>query len=195
MKEKINLKKAIKFIDLLQKFQKIERAIYVKGDSRKENDSEHSYQLVMFAWYLISSYKLDFDLDLIIKYALVHDLVEVYAGDTFAFDDHGKKGKQEREAKSLKRLRLELLEFEEIFPLIEGYEHREDKEAKFVYALDKILPIFNIYLDGGRSWQEKGVSLEMIIDYKKEKVAQVPELVEFFDDVLSLLKDEQKNLW
>src|SRR5680860_196716 len=122
MKEKIDLKKSIEFIELLQKFQKIERAIYVKGEDRKENDSEHSYQLVMFAWYLISSYKLDLDLDLIIKYALVHDLVEVYAGDTFAFDDDHRESKEKREDESLERLKSEFGEFPDIFPLIEQYE-------------------------------------------------------------------------
>ena len=56
--------------------------------------------------------------------------------------------------------------------LIEQYEAREDKESRFVYALDKIQPMLNIYTDGGRTWKEKGVTIDMLVEYKKEKVKQ-----------------------
>ena len=149
-----DLQNILKFTKLLNKFRQIERVIRSNGGDRLENDVEHSYQLTMLAWYIISTQKLDLNLDLVIKYSLVHDLVEIYAGDTYAHttDRELKKSKIKREEDSLIKLESEFKEFPEIFELIKQYESKSDLEAKFIYALDKIEPILNIYTSSRKTW-------------------------------------------
>src|SRR3989339_500966 len=196
MEEKINLKNIIKFVNLLNKFRQVERVIHSNGEDRMENDVEHSYQLAMLSWYIISTNNLNLNLDLILKYSLVHDLVEVYAGDTYVYteDAEHKNTKEERESIALDQISEEFSEFP-IFELIKEYEKKENREARFVYALDKIEPILNIYTNNGRTWKEKNISIQMRIDAKRKNISKFPELLEFFDDIINLLKKEEKDLW
>lgn len=193
----MNLERLLEFSKLLGAFQKVERALYVPGTDRRENDVEHSYHLAMTAWYLVSSEKLDLDLSLILKYALAHDLVEVHAGDTFVFskDAAHLESKQERELAAAQRIEKEFPEFPDLHELIQGYEKRENREAKFVYALDKILPILINYEDKGRAWKEHGVTLEKIKGEKANKIALSPEVVPYFDALIELLTKEEESIF
>ncbi|CAN5698724.1 HD domain-containing protein [soil metagenome] len=193
----MNVKKLFGFSQLIGAFQKVDRVVYIPGTDRNENDVEHSYHIALIAWYLIVSEKIDLDLNLVLKYALVHDLVEVYAGDTFVFskDVAHKESKHAREAAAAKRLGVEFPEFPDMHTLIEEYEKRESREAKFVYALDKILPILMVYEDGGRVWKEHGVTLERIKQEKLEKVSLSPEIAAYFDELIELLTREQETLF
>ncbi|OGD68985.1 hypothetical protein A2811_00625 [Candidatus Campbellbacteria bacterium RIFCSPHIGHO2_01_FULL_34_10] len=192
-----DLQNILKFTKLLNKFRQIERVIRSNGGDRLENDVEHSYQLTMLAWYIISTQKLDLNLDLVIKYSLVHDLVEIYAGDTYAHttDRELKKSKIKREEDSLIKLESEFKEFPEIFELIKQYESKSDLEAKFIYALDKIEPILNIYTSSRKTWKEKNISIDMIIDIKKDKVKFDPEVEKLFYKIIETLKEEEKDLF
>src|SRR5690606_18955531 len=144
----------LKITDLFHRFQKVKRRMYVVGEERKETSVEHSYQLAITAWYLVSSKDLGLDVNKVLKYALVHDIVETYAGDTPAFDstDEYLNTKVDREAKAREILKKEFVEWADLYKFITGYEEKSDREAKFVYALDKILPICNNYFDDGRTW-------------------------------------------
>ena len=75
----------IEFTKFTHSFQQIKRVIYANGEDRNENDAEHSYQLAMACWLVVETKKLKLDLNKIVKYALVHDLVEIYAGDTYFY--------------------------------------------------------------------------------------------------------------
>ena len=117
----------------------------------------------------------------------MHDLVEVYAGDTPAVQkgyEEAKRTKQEREEKAALRLRKEFGEFPELHDLIDAYELRSDEESKFIYALDKIIPVMNIYLDEGHSWKIHDISLDDIIENKKNNL--LVELLGFFRSVNKL---------
>ncbi len=81
----MNIHSILDFTRFLNSFRAIKRVIFTVGDGEPENDSEHSYQLAMMAWYIISAENLKLDRNLVIKYALVHNLVEVYAGDTYFY--------------------------------------------------------------------------------------------------------------
>lgn len=167
------------------------------GEDRMENNVEHSYKLAMLAWYFISTDNLKLDLGLAIKYSLVHDLVEVYAGDTYTYstDDEFKNSKKEREAKALKQLEAEFTEFPELIKLIEKYEDKTDPESLFIYALDKIEPIINIYLDGGKTWRNNKITLEMITENKMSKVENCPEVKKYLEQLLELIKQNQEELF
>lgn len=160
----------IQFSQLMLKFQNVVRAFYLpRGD--KENDVEHSYHLAMMAWYLNSAGDLGYDADRLIKYALIHDLVEAYVGDVHAFDIAGRVGKAEREAAAVLRFEAEFPEAWDMAPLMQAYMSHADAEAKFVYALDKLMPMIMIYLDNGRTWREEGFRYEVIHEVQASKIA------------------------
>ncbi len=182
------------FFELLHQFQQVKRATLVRGEDRKENDFEHSYQLAMVAWYLVNSEKLPFNLERVIQYALVHDLVEVYADDTPTYGaDLEEKAKREQAAAI--QLQQKLPDFRDLHSLIHNYENQTDAESKFVYALDKLLPILNNYLDGGRNWKENGITLEMLIAHKTERIAISPYIKKYYDVLLEKLRASQSSLF
>lgn len=191
------LNKIINFTKLLNKFRSVERVVLVNEKERNENDVEHSYYMAMLAWYIVNVNKLDLDINLVIKYALIHDFVEVYAGDTYIYssDKAHIESKEKREKEAAEKLQKDFSEFEDMHMLIEKYEKREDKESRFVYALDKIQPMVNIYTDNGRSWKVNKVKLQMLVDHKKDKVVVSPEVKKYFDDLIELLKKEEKDLF
>lgn len=193
----MNLKNVIKFVDLLNDFRKVERDLYATGIDRKDNDVEHSYQLAMLSWYIADSFKLDLDKDLVIKYALVHDFVEVYAGDVPVFGateaQRADKSKKEKEAAEL--LSKNFSEFPEFHHLIEKYEERSDKESRFVHALDKLHPALDIYRDKGKTWKKKGINLKMVIEEKIKKVDGDKVVQKLFEEFVEVLKREESGLF
>ena len=173
---------------MIHQFEATERLIHIPHTERRENDAEHSYQLTMVAWYIISSNNLNLNLELVLKYALVHDLVEVYAGDVWFYrseKENVKKKKKEEEA--IKQLKKDYPDFKDLHEYIEKYEKREDNEACFVYALDKILPVINLYLDGGRAWREHKVTYSQLITDKTEKMTVSEHIKPYFEQLVILL--------
>ena len=141
------LQDILKFTSFLQQFREIKRILIYPTSDIQENDAEHSFQLAVLAWYIIDYKNLDLDIGKTIRYALVHDFVEVYAGDTpFDADIETQKSKQEREQQAITRMKKEFPECKNIFTRIDEYEEKANPEAIFIYALDKIVPEFNIML-------------------------------------------------
>jgi len=186
----------LNFIKLTHKFQKIERRIKVAGEDRNENDFEHSYQLAMLAWYIVDTQNLSLDKNLIMKYALVHDFVETYAGDTYFYaseEERISKGKREEEA--MIKINGEVSEFNEFNKIIFQYQNKSDEESKFIYALDKIIPILNIYIDGGRTWKLNNITFDMIVEGKSKKVKE-PEIInKYFEKIVEMLKKDKDKLF
>jgi len=187
----------LKFIALTHEFQKVERRVHLAGRDHRENDSEHSYQLAMVAWYLIESADLShLDKELCIKYALIHDFVEVYAGDTYFFATNKERNdKKDREKLAINKLKKEWGQFEGLNKLIEKYEEKKDPESRFVYALDKILPIINIYLDDGRSWKIDNITLDILISKKTQKISISDEIKPYFEELIKILKKDESKLF
>lgn len=191
------LSQLLSFAKILGELQAVERVVRVRGVDRWENDVEHSYSLAMLAWYILDTEQLPLDRDLVFRYALAHDLVEVYAGDTYLYSEDKEllASKPERERLAAERLLAEFPEVPEMHAAISGYVKKEDDESRFVYALDKMEPFFKCYLDGGRTWKEKGITLEMLYENKKDKVALSSEIKTYFDEFIMLLKKEEKKLF
>lgn len=193
--KKPDLNKLLYFIDFLHKFQKVQRQILIRSEDRQENDLEHSGQLAIFGWYVIDSLQLELDSNLVLKYCLAHDIVETYAGDVFFYDTKNRKDKNEKEEKARLRIKSEFPEFADMHDAIEDYEHLVNDESKFVYALDKIVPILNIYLDNGRSWKMDKVNLKMLKDYKQEKVKTDKIVNDYFEQIIALLQKHEEELF
>lgn len=187
----MDIERLMAFLRLTHAFQLIERRLNRPGDERLENDAEHSYQLALAAWFVNDAKHLGLDTDKLIRFALVHDLPETYAGDTFAFttDASERASKESREAEATARIAEELPEFPELIETIHAYERRDTPEAKLVYALDKLLPTMNNFMDGGRTWRREGISLQMMRDYKADKIAESPAIAEYFDAMTALIAE------
>ena len=171
----MNLDSVLQFCRLLMQFQAVERYGAEAPKGFRENDAEHSYSLAMMSWYIISTAKLDLDLQKSIQYLLAHDLVEVYAGDTHAFGSSPQKAsKILREDLALRMLGQEYPEFPILTELIHSYESRNDPESKFVYALDKIMPTIMIYLNQSSHYTIRQISFDEVVKYVEPKVALDP---------------------
>jgi putative hydrolase of HD superfamily len=152
------LQKLLGFARMLNELQAVERVIRVKNADRWENDMEHSYHLAMLAWYIIDSQQLALDREKVLRYALAHDLVEVYAGDTDAFDDKNKiANKKENEQKALETLKTDFPNFKELPQIIEKYEKQSDIEAQLVYVMDKFIADANIYYSAGDYYKSRKI--------------------------------------
>jgi putative hydrolases of HD superfamily len=187
------MEKLLRFIELTRKFRAVKRKVVFADDKCAENDAEHSFQLAVTAWYIVSANKLKLDTEKVLQYALAHDLVEAYAGDTPASVHRSyevERGtKKMREEEAAERIQEEFEEFDNLHEVIKGYEERADDESKFVYALDKLMPVLNIYLDKGYSWKLNDVRLEDVINYKSEQIAESPAVDKYFKEIIPLLKE------
>src|SRR3989338_7739397 len=138
MKNK-RLSQIIGFLREIEEFKTLYRKIILK-DSRFESDAEHTWHMCMFALLLKDEMSSNLNLEKVFKLALIHDLPEIYAGDTYAFDEEGKKTKAEREEKAARELFSKLPEdlCKEMHELFVEYENLKSPEARFVKAIDKI---------------------------------------------------------
>ena len=172
----MRIKELVRFVDFLSAFPCIKRKNKIKGKSDFENDAEHSYQLALAAWYFAETLQLPVQRQLVLEYALAHDLVEIYAGDTDAFLNNSDEyliSKQEREQAAFERIKAEFPGFVSLHQSIHGYERRADIESKLVYLVDKILPDINIFLSGDSYYKDRGVSFESWKDWFNSKIAKI----------------------
>jgi putative hydrolase of HD superfamily len=181
------------FVKFTHEFQEVVRVARPPFRERFENDAEHSYQLAMVAWFLIEQDKLKLNKELCFMYALAHDLVEVYAGDTYVLDTKNLPSKHQREKDALKKIRKRFSNFKTLTKIIEKYEKKIDDESKFIYALDKLIPPIQIYLEDGKLFHEKKISLENVIEIKKGKIDMSPHVNKYWQELLTeLVKNKQK---
>lgn len=163
------LQKQMKFILEVDKVKEIFRQTYLSDGSRKENDAEHSWHLALMAVLLKEYANEEVDLLKVIPMVLIHDLVEIDAGDTYAYDQAGLATQRERETKAADRIfgLLPSDQAEVFHALWEEFEAYETADAKFAHALDNCQPLFLNDASGGKSWKEHGVHKSQI--YKRNE--------------------------
>ncbi|HSX02200.1 MAG TPA: HD domain-containing protein [Candidatus Saccharimonadia bacterium] len=161
------------------------------GERRLENDAEHSWSLAFLASCLAPQIDKGLDVGKVCQFAIVHDLVEVYAGDTAV---HGNadhiRTKAAREEAAAKKIATEFSHMPWITETIATYEQRDCNEAKFVYALDKYLPVFFDYLDKSRYFREKKMSLaayNQSLEEHRQKAHMHPTVGKYYDEVRALV--------
>ncbi|PIR68298.1 hypothetical protein COU49_01905 [Candidatus Nomurabacteria bacterium CG10_big_fil_rev_8_21_14_0_10_35_16] len=182
----------IDFINFTHEFREVVRVARSPNAKRFENDTEHSYQLAMLAWFLIEQDKLKLNKGLCLMYALSHDLVEIYAGDTFCFTKEKKFLQKERERKAFLKIKKRFPQFKGLTEIIKNYEKQKDKESKFIYALDKLIPVIQNYLEDGRLQRSKRVSFKDFLNNKHHKIIVSPEVVEYWQEILEEFTKNKK---
>lgn len=189
-KKKPDLARATAFVRFLHAFQAVERVVACHDLSRRENDVEHSYFLAMLCWYLVDALELEYSIEKILKYALAHDVVEVYAGDSYFLDAATREKKKEREENARIRVAGEFPEFNNLHETIESYECRSDPEAVFVYTVDKLLPFITNYLQGGHMWKEMQVAHEEVYANKREKIGEHEVVRDLLEQIITVIGDD-----
>ena len=170
------LEQQIRFITEIDKVKNIFRQTYLADGKRKENDAEHSWHIALMAYLLQEHAEEPVDVPRVMLMVLIHDLVEIDAGDTYAYDSEGAKTK--REVRAAERIFGLLPEdqgryFRELWDEFEAYE---SADAKYAHLLDNFQPLLLNDASGGRSWSEHDVKKSQI--YKRnEKVAETSETV------------------
>lgn len=160
-----DFEKQMAFIMELDKIKKIGRQTYLADGSRKENDAEHSWHLALMAFVLADYANEKVDVLKTMKMVLLHDVIEIDAGDTYAYDTEGNKTKRARELKAADRI-FGLLpdgQAAEYRSLWDEFEEMETAEAKFANMLDKVQPLLLNDASGGRSWVEHGVKKSQVM--------------------------------
>lgn len=180
------MKQQIAFLMEIDKVKNIFRQTYLADGKRKENDAEHSWHLAIAAFLLKEYVAEDVDVMKVMIMVLIHDLVEIDAGDTYAYDAEGAKTKRAREVAAADRIFGMLPEdqggyFRELWEEFEAYE---SDDAKFAHLLDNFQPLLLNHESNGKSWTEHHVKKSQI--YKRnEKIKETsPEVWEWMKQIV-----------
>ena len=159
-------KRQIEFILEADKLKKIARRTTLLDVTRQENSAEHSWHIALLV-LILAEYAEDADLDLlqVIKLLLIHDLVEIDAGDTYCYDEIGGRDQQKRERKAAERIFniLPADQADAFRALWDEYETRATPESKFANAVDRVQPFLHNYFTRGRTWQKHGIRKSQVI--------------------------------
>jgi len=188
------LEQQIKFILEIDKLKTIVRQNFIADGSRRENDSEHSWHMAMMA-VTLSEYFEGADLLKTVKMVLIHDLVEIYAGDTFAYDEAAYRDKDEREQKAADKLFSMLppdqeKEFRELW---QEFERIDTKEAVFAATLDRMQPLLLNLSTEGKMWKIRKVTKDMVLKRNKLVLERAPEIVA--DYVRKRIEQAEESGW
>jgi putative hydrolase of HD superfamily len=170
--ESTNLLRQIEFIKEVDKLKYILRKTKLLNSDRNENDAEHSWHLSLMAIVLAEHTNFPVDLLKVIKMLLIHDIVEIDAGDTFIYDTQKSHDNTTEEREAAKRI-FGLLpdgQADEMIAIWEEFEERQTNEAKFARAMDRFEPLLQNVSNNGGTWTEFGVNYDQV--YTKKQVIQ-----------------------
>jgi putative hydrolase of HD superfamily len=173
------LQRQMAFILEIDRLKRELRQSLLTDGSRRENSAEHSWHVALMA-LVLEEHARESGLDLfrVVKMLLLHDLVEIDAGDTYLFDEEAAQDKAERETRAADRI-FSLLpagQGGELRGLWEEFEAGLSAEARFATSLDRLQPLFHNYQTGGRVWQEHGITRTRVVEKLRHMEAGSPVL-------------------
>ena len=166
MSDPNRLRQQLDFMREIDKVKSVFRRNYLFDGSRLENDAEHSWHLaVMAVLFLEHADPPEVDLLRVIKMVLIHDLVEIDAGDTYAYDTEALVDQAERENRAANRIfgMLPADQRQEFRALWEEFDARHTPDARYAAALDRLQPMMHNYFTDGRVWIQNGITAEQVI--------------------------------
>ena len=186
----ITLSQQINFIIELDRLKRVQRKTTVKSDNNRfENSAEHSWHITLAAQVLQQYAEEAIDISRVTLMLLIHDVVEIDAGDTFAFADQAAQDAQEiAEQQAAKRLFGLLPEPQnnEFLTLWHEFERAESADARFAKAIDRILPLFQNMQNEGGSWLENGVTRQQVLQRNAYLKSSAPALWVYASEQIEL---------
>lgn len=163
--DKERFSKQLAFILEIDKEKNILRQTHLSGHGRRENDAEHAWHMAIMIYLLKEYANEEIDIARTMMMALIHDVVEIDAGDTYAYDAEGLTTQKQREEKAAERIFGLLPEEQkkELRELFEEFEKNETAEAKFAHAMDNFQPLLLNNSNAGGDWRAHGVSKSQVL--------------------------------
>ena len=186
------LEKQVAFIREIDNLKKVLRRNYIADSSRLENSAEHSWYFAMSAMIMAEHGPPGLDINKIIMMAIIHDIVEVDAGDLLVFDEEGKPEQEEKEKLAAERLYGILPEDQAVFyrSLWQEFEESISHEARYAKALDRFSAFILNYSTDGKAWREHNVTASMV----REKISDMQKMVPMLWEYCSSRLDELVEL-
>lgn len=180
------LKKQLDFILEIDKSKFVGRQSYLTDGKRKENDAEHSWHIALMAVLLAEYANEPVDVLKVVSMLLIHDLVEIDAGDTYAYDKAANTTKKERELKAADRIFQILPEDQAktMRSLWDEFEAYETPEAKFAHVMDNLEPLLLNHTSDGKAWREHGVKKEQVYRRNKKTHEGSETLYAYIDSII-----------
>ncbi len=162
--------KQLRFILEIDKEKEIYRQTHLKGYSRQENDAEHAWHMAIMIYLLKEYANEEFDVAKAMIMALIHDIVEIDAGDTYAYDAINRETQKERETKAAKRIfgMLPDEQKKEMIALFEEFESGATTEAKFARVMDNFQPLLLNDSNNGEDWKRHKIKKSQVINRQKK---------------------------
>ena len=189
MTEKERLDKQIEFLIEADKIKNVFRRTYNADKKRLENSAEHSWRLALLSLILGEHSKSEIDRFKVMSMLVIHDIIEIDAGDTYIYDDKANASKADREKAAADRIFAILPpdQGKELRKLWEEFEKNETNEARFANAMDRFDPVILNDLGDGLSWKEHGVTKTQVMEIHNSPNSPK-------DDVSKLLFDYKMNI-
>ncbi len=181
------LEKQIEFIKEIDKLKNIYRRSFITDKSRNENDAEHSWHIAVMALILREySDKKEIDIAKVISMLLIHDIVEIYAGDTFIYDEEGRKEQEKKEKEAADKIfgMLPDEQCSEFRALWDEFEEKKSDEAVFAKSMDRLHPLLLNYYAEGKTWKKHDVNSEMVKEVNSEIACGSETLWEFAEKLI-----------
>ena len=181
------LKQQMDFLLEVDKEKNIFRQTHLSGGGRAENDAEHAWHMALMIYLLREYANQDFDPLKAIVMALIHDVVEIDAGDTYAYDDAGLATQQEREAKAAQRIfgLLPQDQRDEMLALFREFEDYETPESRFAHVLDNLQPLMLNHANNGGDWRAHQVKKSQIYKRNAKTAAGSQTLWAYMEDMVA----------
>lgn len=180
------LRKQLQFSLEIDKEKNIFRQTHLSGHGRNENDAEHAWHMAVMAYLLREYANEEIDITRVMLMCLIHDIVEIEAGDTYAYDTENLKTQKAREDAAKEKLYSMLPEDQkqELIALFDEFEAGETAESRYAHAMDNLQPlILNNSNDGG-DWKEHGVTAEQVYGRQSRTKLGSEKLFEVTDDII-----------
>ena len=159
------LKRQLDFALEIDKEKNILRQTHLSEHGRRENDAEHAWHMAIMAYLFREHSNESVDIAKVMLMCLIHDIVEIDAGDTYAYDEEGLKTQRERECQAADRIYALLPEDQQskLREIWEEFEAGETPEAKFAHTMDNLQPAMLNVVNNGVSWKEHGIAISQIM--------------------------------
>ena len=160
------LRKQLDFALEIDKEKNIFRQTHLSGHGRNENDAEHAWHMAIMAYLLREYSNEEVDAGRVMLMCLIHDIVEIDAGDTYAYDEESKKSQKSREEAAKERIFSILPDDQraELTAIFDEFEEGKSPEAKFARTMDNLQPLILNNSNGGSDWAEHGVSADKVYE-------------------------------